>query len=82
METIEIKKDIFQIIDKINDNSILHNIENFIYAQISSNNVDFWDKLPDNVKNSINKGIEQAENGVLTAHNEVMQNVKSKYLNK
>ena len=46
------------------------------------NNIDFWDKLPDNVKNSINKGIKQAKNGVLTNHNEVMQNVKSKYLNK
>ena len=83
METIELKKDIHKIVDNIDDSSILNAIKILLYSQIPQNtNVDFWDELPENVKGSINKGIEQAENNILTSHNEVMQNIKSKYLNK
>ena len=81
METKELKKDIHKIVDKINDNNVLNAIRILLYNQISqTENVDFWDELPENVKDSINKGIGQAENNILTPHNEVMQNIKSKYL--
>lgn len=81
METKELKKDIHKIVDNINDNNILNAIRILLYSQVSqTNNIDFWDELPENAKNSISKGIEQAEKNIFIPHNEVMQNIKSKYL--
>ncbi len=83
METLELKKDIHKIIDNIDDDSILYAIKVLLYNKISKGkNIDFWDELPENVKKSINKGIKEAENGDVTPHSEVMQNIKAKYLSK
>ena len=82
METDELKKDIYQIVDKITNKDILKALKILLYSQVSqTDNVDFWDELPENVKKSINKGLKQAENGEVTPHDEVMKNIKSKYLN-
>ena len=83
MKTTDLKKDISQIINKIDDENILQSIKIFIYNQVAQeDDYDFWDELPESVKASINIGIKQADAGELTPHNEVMETIKSKYLNK
>lgn len=81
MKTPELKKDITQFINNIEDENTLLAIRYFLHSQIYENKiVDFWDELPEKVKESINIGLEQAEQGLFIPHNEVMQNIKSKYL--
>lgn len=44
---------------------------------VSGNNS--WEQLPEQVKKAIELGIEQAENGLVFTHEEVMSNLKKKY---
>ena len=76
MGTSDLKKDITTIVNKIDDENTLLAIKLFIHNQ----NSDYWDDLPEYVKESIDKGIKQAETGMLTSHKEVIHSIKSKYL--
>lgn len=81
MKTSELKKDITQFVNKIEDENTLLAIRFFLHNQIpEKQSVDFWDELPEKVKESIDIGLKQAENGIFIPHNEVIQNIKSKYL--
>ena len=44
---------------------------------VSGNNS--WEQLPEQVKKAIELGIEQADNGLVFTHEEVMSNLKKKY---
>ena len=76
MKTTDLKKDITTIINTIEDENTLLAIKLFIHNQSK----DYWNELPEQVKESIDVGIKQAEAGKLTPHNEVMHNIKSKYI--
>jgi predicted transcriptional regulator len=43
---------------------------------------DFWDELPEHVKESIQRGKEQAERSEVRPHEKVMAEIRSKYLKK
>jgi len=78
--TIEVKSDIYKLIDSVNDIDILYAIKILLQKQ-QSNSVesDFWDEIPDYVKERINLSIKQADSGKLHAHQEVMQRIRKKY---
>ncbi len=40
---------------------------------------DFWDSLPDSVKESINRGLEDVEANRVQNHDNVMQEIKARY---
>lgn len=83
METAELKVDIFHLLDRINDRSILTAIKTLLSKQIKQTEIlDFWDELPINVKNDIEEGLIESEEGLITPHSEVMRKIKKKYLNK
>ena len=44
---------------------------------IASN--DAWDQLPEHVQKAIELGLEQADSGLVSTHEEVMSNLKKKY---
>ena len=71
---------VFTIPDNLQAKELLNFILKTNIFKVKEIKKDFWEELPENVKVSINKGIKQAKNGQLTPHNEVMQNVKAKYL--
>ena len=53
------------------------------YGVTSKNEVvagsDAWEQLPEHVQKAIELGIEQADKGIVFAHEEVMSNLKKKY---
>ena len=40
---------------------------------------DAWDQLPEHVQKAIELGLEQADSGLVSTHEEVMSNLKKKY---
>lgn len=71
MNSLELKSDLHNLIDRVNDVTILNAIKAILNKQVSE--VDFWDELPTNVQESALRGMEQAKNGQTRAHNEVMK---------
>jgi predicted transcriptional regulator len=71
MNSLELKSDLHNLIDNVNDINILNAIKVLINERVSES--DFWDKLPLNVQKSILKGKEQAEKGEIKSHEEVME---------
>lgn len=70
-EKIELAKLLLETDDK----SLIKEIK----ALFKSREKDFWDKLPQQVKDGIKRGKEQARNGMVTPHDEIMQKY-AKYL--
>lgn len=61
MSITDLKKHIHNKIDKINDAQLLEDIDH-IMDFVKSSRED-WNDLPDNVRESIEKGIQQLDNG-------------------
>ena len=71
MNAIDLKSDLHNLIDKVNDTAILNAIKAILSAQLKEN--DFWNKLPLNIQESVKRGMEQARSGKTKAHSEVMK---------
>ncbi len=71
MNPTQLKTDLHNLIDKVNDTNLLNAIKEILSKQV--NDVDFWDDLPLSVRESIKKGMVQAENGQTKGHSEVMK---------
>jgi predicted transcriptional regulator len=79
MTTIQVKSQLHQLIDTIDDVRILNAIKLLLQKQVQAKENDFWENLPIEVKQSIERGIEQADNGELISHETVMEEIKNKY---
>ncbi len=79
MTTIQVKSQLHQLIDTIDDVRILNAIKLLLQKQVQTKEHDFWENLPIEVKQSIERGIEQADNGELISHETVMEEIKNKY---
>jgi len=71
MENLEIKTDLYRLIDSVDDLKVLEAMKVLLKSQVDEK--DFWDYLPESQKRSIERGIEQAERGETLAHEEVMK---------
>lgn len=74
MNAIELKSDLHNLIDRVNDLTILNAIKDILSTQVKEN--DFWEELPLNVQESVKRGMEQARSGKTKAHSEIMKNYK------
>jgi predicted transcriptional regulator len=80
MNTIELKTNIFELVEKLDDIATLQAIRILLQKQLKiSTTVDFWDELPENIKSEIELSIQEANEGKLTSHKDVMLNIKRKY---
>ncbi len=80
MSTAELKATLHNLIDEIEDNSIL----NAVYALLSkitskSLTKDWWNEISTAEKISIDEGLASVEKGEIYSHKEVMEEVKSKF---
>ncbi len=71
MNTMELKSDLHNLIDKVNDATILNAVRAILSKQLGDD--DFWDELPLHVQESVKRGMEQAKRGETTPHSEVMK---------
>ena len=69
MNTIELKSNLHNLIDRVNDTVILNAIKDILSKQVSE--VDFWNELPLNVQQSVKRGMEQARSGETKLHSEM-----------
>jgi uncharacterized coiled-coil DUF342 family protein len=76
MDTIEIRKKIHEYIDQADDR-FLTLITGMIEADKSN---DWWDELHPNLKATLERALQQSERGEGRQHDEVMNEIKSKYL--
>ncbi|MCB1155864.1 MAG: hypothetical protein KDK45_00065 [Leptospiraceae bacterium] len=83
MNTLELKSDIIQLVEKLEDEAVLHAIRILLLKQnqITSEpeESDFWDELPDSIKEDIEIGIAELDKGEGIPHEEVMKEVKQRY---
>ena len=74
--TIQAQKlELVKLILDIDDKTVLSNFLQLVKASKE----DWWDKISDKEKASIEEGILQADHGQLIAHEEVMTKIKAKY---
>ena len=71
MNTIELKTNLHNLIDNINDNKILHAV--YILLTKKEEETDFWDELPEHLKEAINKSLSQSEKGEVKPNEEIMK---------
>lgn len=71
MNTIQLKSDLYNLIDKVNDIDILNAIKIILSREVSTD--DFWNELPSNVQNSIKTAMKQAQNGEMKEHKQVVK---------
>jgi hypothetical protein len=80
MSTVELKASLHDLIEDIEDNDILSAVYLILAKQQhNADEKDFWDELPDYVKNGIEEGLSQSERGEGVPHTEVMKQIKAKY---
>ena len=72
MNEIELKSDLHNLIDRVNDLTILNAIKDILSVQVKEN--DFWEELPLNIQESVVRGMKQAGSGETKSHSEVMKN--------
>lgn len=81
MNTIELKSDILKLINLIEDESFLHAIRILLLKQIPNTETkDFWDDLPIRIRKEIETALKEADRGEVIPHEEVMQEMRVKYL--
>lgn len=71
MEHTDIKSDLHALIDKTTDLQILEAIRVLLHKK--TDEPDFWDALPESQKESIERGLAQAERGETKPHDEVVK---------
>lgn len=72
-----LRKQVKKYIDEADDKTV-----QMVYAMLEAEHqYDFWDELPENVKEDIDEAIKQADAGKLLSHEEVMKKYK-KWLTK
>ena len=81
MNAIELKSDILKLINIIEDESFLHAIRILLLKQIpNSETKDFWNDLPIRIRKDIETALMEADKGELIPHEEVMKEMRVKYL--
>jgi gas vesicle protein len=71
----------YKIVEKIiqsNDENLLNEIKSLI----GLSETDFWTEIPEEIKKSINKAKEELDRGEGLAYDDVMDEIKSRFLNK
>ena len=79
MSTIELKTEFHQLIDGINDRNKLKNIYKMVREYLFKNNSIDWNDIPTNLKQELEEGIKQANNGKLVSYSKVKKEMKRRF---
>jgi len=75
MSALELKEQIIKELDNANE-GLLHEIYSILHTKDQESD---WDNLPAHVRENIEIGIEQANNGYVIPHEEVMAKIDYPY---
>jgi len=76
MKTLELKTEIHELIEKVNDIQLLNAVKILLSKEKDS---DWWENLSDGEKQAMEKGLHESETENLLPHNVVMEEIKQKY---
>lgn len=79
MNTIELKSDIFNLIEQIEDEALLNSIKNLISKKFTFSK---YGTIPDFLIDEFEESIIQSEREELFEHEQVLNEAKTKYLAK
>lgn len=79
METSELKKEIIDRINSIDDEKQLLQIEALLEGLVTNVEIDFWDELPDSVKKEIEEAEKELTEGKGIPHAQVMAEIKARF---
>lgn len=79
MSTIELRSSLHELIEKVEDNSILKAVYAILEKFKSTKNKDWWDEISDAEKKSIMKGLKDIENDKVYSYAEVRRFIKDKH---
>lgn len=69
------KIELLKLILETEDEAIIQELK----VVFKKTETDFWDELPDHVKERINRGLEDVAAGRVRSHEDVMQEIKMQY---
>lgn len=78
MSTAELKSNLYKLIDAIEDSRTLKAIYTLL-SKKETTEVDWWDELSDEQKADIEEGLKDIEEGCTIPHEEVMQEIRTRY---
>jgi hypothetical protein len=79
MGTVELKSELIGLIEGIEDYKVLNAIYVLLTRQFKvAQTVDFWDELPEEIKNDIDQAIAQGKRGEGIPHKEAMKQIRKK----
>lgn len=78
MNAIELKSDLYRLIEGANDLSLLKRVKD-ILSQKQSVSKDWADTLSDSLKEELELSIEEADNGETLSNSEAMERISQRY---
>ncbi len=78
MNQTDLKTDLHQLIENVDDKDILDAIKTILIKGVSTNS-DWFDKLSYDLKAALDESINEANQGNTISHQEAMQQIKSRY---
>lgn len=80
MNTLELKSELIDLINEIEDSKVLGAIYLLLTKQVhSEKKLDFWDELPEKIQNDINIAIKEADEGNVFSYDEVKKEMEEKF---
>lgn len=76
MDISALKIDLVQKILNMKNTTLLYKIDNILQEEAEK---DWWDQLPQEVRDSIAEGLKDVEEGRTLTHTQVIQEAKQKY---
>lgn len=78
MDYSELKSDLHQMIDNVNDEDTLYQIRSILEGQTEPEH-DWYDDISDEMRAAIEEGIADADAGRVFSHDEAMKMIREKY---
>lgn len=78
MTTHEIKADLYKLIDKINDETLLNAVRTILSKQ-SKNKTDWANELTEELRTALEASLSDSEKGKIIGHEDAMKQIKIRY---
>jgi len=75
MDAVVLKKEIYALVESISDIEVLHALKTFLSHKVSKES-DWWNTISDEERNEIKQGLDEALNGEVIPHDEMLEKYK------